>query len=131
LSPFTTYYYQFNVCGTEIKSAIGRTKTAPSEDDDVSAISLGVFSCANYPLGYFNAYGNAARKDNIDYFVHLGDYIYEDEVGVPGEDERAMVPPKEIVSLYDYRTRIGQYRTDEDLLLAHQQFAWITVWVSQ
>lgn len=109
---------------------MGRTKTAPSADEDVSEISLGVFSCANWPLGYFNAYGNAARKDNIDYVVHLGDYIYEDEHGVPGKDERAMVPAKEIISLYDYRTRHGQYRTDEDLLLAHQQFAWIPVWVS-
>lgn len=92
-------------------------------------ISLGVFSCANFPLGYFNAYGNAARKDNIDYAVHLGDYIYEDEVGVPGEDERAMYPPREIVTLYDYRARHGQYRTDEDLLYASSQLPFIPVWV--
>lgn len=128
LSPFTTYYYQFSVCGTNITSPVGRTKTAPAENDDVSNIGLGVFSCANYPLGYFNAYGNAARKDEIDYFIHLGDYIYEDEVGVPGEDERAMVPAREIITLHDYRTRIGQYRTDADLLLAHSRFPWITVW---
>lgn len=39
-----------------------------------------------------------------------------------------MIPPREIITLHDYRTRIGQYRTDTDLLLAHQNFAWITVW---
>lgn len=111
-------------------SPIGRTKTAPATDDDVSSLSLGVFSCANYPLGYFNAYGNIARKDSVDYVLHLGDYIYEDEVGVPGKDERAMVPAKEIVTLYDYRTRIAQYRTDEDLQTAHEKFPFITVWVS-
>lgn len=104
LSPFTTYYYQFTVCGTNTTSPIGKTKTAPAEKDDVYAISLGVFSCANFPLGYFNAYCNITRKDSVDYGVHLGDYIYEDEVGVPGENERAMVPSKEIVTLYDYRT---------------------------
>jgi alkaline phosphatase D len=82
-------------------------------------------------LGYFNAYGNAARKDSVDYVVHLGDYIYEDEVGVPGEDERAMVPAKEIVTLYDYRTRFAQYRSDEDLRLAHQVYPFITVWVCE
>lgn len=130
LRPLTTYYYQFTVCDTDIQSPIGRTKTAPREDDDVSELTLGVFSCANYPLGYFNAYGNAARKDNIDFFVHLGDYIYEDKVGELNEFERAMIPPREIITLYDYRTRIGQYRTDHDLLLAHQNFPWITVWVS-
>lgn len=129
LRPFTTYYYQFTVCGTNTTSPIGKTKTAPAEDDDVSAISLGIFSCANFPLGYFNAYGNIARKDSVDYVVHLGDYIYEDEVGVPGENERAMVPPKEIVTLYDYRTRFAQYRTDQDLLKAHGTFPFITVWV--
>lgn len=60
--------------------------------------------------------------------MHLGDYIYESTVGVLGRDARATNPPKEIVSLYDYRTRIAQYRTDLDLNLAHQNFAWITTW---
>lgn len=69
LQPFTTYYYQFNVCGSSKYSPLGRTKTSPDHDDDVSSISLAVFSCSNYPNGYFNAYGNAARKDNVDFFV--------------------------------------------------------------
>ncbi|KAH7398714.1 PhoD-like phosphatase-domain-containing protein, partial [Phaeosphaeria sp. MPI-PUGE-AT-0046c] len=128
LVPFTTYFYQFTVCGTNTTSPIGRTKTAPAENDDVSSVSLAVFSCAKFSMGYFNAYGNAARKDSVDYFVHLGDYIYETEIGVPGEDERAMEPAKEIVTLYDYRRRFAQYRTDEDLLLAHSTHPFITVW---
>lgn len=28
-------------------------------------------------FGFFNAYGNPARKDSVDYVLHLGDYIYE------------------------------------------------------
>lgn len=107
---------------------MGRTKTAPAETDDVSKIGLAVFSCAKFSMGYFNAYGNAARKDDVDYFVHLGDYIYETEEGTPGEHERAMIPQREIITLHDYRTRIGQYRTDTDLLYAHSRFPWITVW---
>lgn len=35
-----------------------------------------VFSCSNYPFGFFNAYGNAARRDEIDYAVHVGDYMW-------------------------------------------------------
>lgn len=31
-------------------------------------------------------------------------------------------------SLYDYRKRIAQYRTDLDLVASHQQFPWIPVW---
>ena len=60
--------------------------------------------------------------------VHLGDYIYEYQAGVVGRDARASNPPREIFTLYDYRTRIAQYRTDSDLSLAHQNFAWITTW---
>ncbi|KAL2871649.1 alkaline phosphatase D family protein [Aspergillus lucknowensis] len=128
LKPFTTYWYQFAVCDSDNKSPLGRTKTAPSPKQKTEEVKLAVHSCSNYPSGYFNAYGNVARKDNVDYVVHLGDYIYEYESGVPGVDERAVVPQREIFSLYDYRTRLGQYRTDLDLLASHQNFPWITVW---
>jgi len=69
LTPLTQYYYQFNVCDSSNKSPLGRTKTSPDENDEVSKISLAVFSCSNWQNGYFNAYGNAARKDNVDFFV--------------------------------------------------------------
>ena len=71
LEPFQTYYYQFNVCGSNNTSPIGRMKTSPDHDDQVSNIGLAVFSCSNYPIGYFNAYENAARKDKVDFFVNL------------------------------------------------------------
>lgn len=124
LKPFTVYYYQFNVCDTDISSPLGRTKTIPAENDEVP-LTLGIFSCAKYYRGYFNAYGNAARKGTIDYMVHLGDYYYEEE---DGHGARAMDPPRELATLYDFRTRLGQYRTDEDLQLSHQQYPWITTW---
>lgn len=71
LEPFTQYYYQFGICGSDKKSTIGRTKTAPKHDDDVTGVSLAVYSCSNFPTGFFNAYGNAARKDNVDYVIHV------------------------------------------------------------
>ncbi|KAI1814111.1 alkaline phosphatase-like protein [Poronia punctata] len=124
LQPFTTYNYQFTVCNSNVTSLVGRTKTAPAKNADVPEVKLAVFSCSNYPNGYFNAYGNAARKDEQDYFVHLGDYIYESA----GGGERAHAPQRVIFTLYDYRTRHGQYRSDPDLQLASQNFAWITTW---
>ena len=58
LRPFTTYYYQFNVCGSDRVSPLGRTKTAPAATDDVNEISLAVYSCSNFrkfsPLVFFN-----------------------------------------------------------------------------
>ncbi|KAJ1331193.1 alkaline phosphatase D [Microdochium nivale] len=124
LQPFTTYNYQFAICDSDNKSPLGRTKTAPTADADVDQIKLAVFSCSNYPSGYFNAYGNAARKDEHDYVVHLGDYIYEYKAG----GERASDPQREIFTLYDYRARHGQYRSDPDLQLLSQNWAWIPTW---
>ncbi|KAF5021469.1 hypothetical protein F66182_6490 [Fusarium sp. NRRL 66182] len=127
LQPLTTYYYQFTVCGSSVKSPLGRTKTAPREDDDVSFLKFAIFSCSNYPNGYFNAYGNAARKDDHDFVIHLGDYIYE--YGARDESsERASLPFHEIFTLHDCRTRHGQYRTDPDLQLLSQKYPWIPTW---
>ena len=62
LEPYSTYYYQFNVCGSNNKSPLGRTKTTPHADDDITKVSLAIYSCSNYPFGFFNAYGNPVRK---------------------------------------------------------------------
>lgn len=73
LQPFSTYYYRFKSCDGEVISDVGRTKTIPSEDDDtIEKLRFAVYSCANYAEGYFNAYGNVARKDSVDYVLHLG-----------------------------------------------------------
>jgi alkaline phosphatase D len=125
LEPFTAYYYQFSVCDSDVKSPIGRTKTAPTADDDVTSMGLAVFSCSNFPTGFFNAYGNSARKDDVDFVIHLGDYIYEYATTTAA---RPVQPEREIFTLYDYRRRLATYRTDLDLLLSHQKFAWIPVW---
>ncbi|KAK4103299.1 alkaline phosphatase-like protein [Parathielavia hyrcaniae] len=124
LESFTTYNYQFAVCGSDNTSPVGRTKTAPSANATLDELKLAVFSCANYPKGYFNAYGNAARKDQHDYVVHLGDYLYEGAQ----QGQRAHNPPRILFGLWDYRTRHGQYRTDPDLQLLAQNFAWISTW---
>ncbi|KAF2461987.1 PhoD-like phosphatase-domain-containing protein [Lineolata rhizophorae] len=131
LDPFTTYYYQFNVCGSSNASPIGRTKTTPLPEDDTAQVGLAVYSCSNYPFGFFNAYGNVVRKDSVDYVIHLGDYIYEYENGEYGwgdEYGRVPLPDREIYTLYDYRKRLATYRTDLDLLLSHQSYSWIPVW---
>ncbi|KAG6300416.1 hypothetical protein E4U09_006888 [Claviceps aff. purpurea] len=125
LRPLTKYSYQFNVCGPDsVKSPMGRTMTAPRKDDAVSKLRFAVFSCSNYAAGYFNVYGNAARKDEHDYVIHLGDYMYE----YGKEGERATKPTKMLWTLHDYRTRHGLHRSDPDLQLLSQNSAWITTW---
>ncbi|KAI8232624.1 hypothetical protein K4K53_005038 [Colletotrichum sp. SAR 10_77] len=137
LKAFTTYYYQFNVCNSETKSPIGRTRTLPEANSRVKRpVKLAVYSCANYPFGFFNAYGNPERKDSVDYVIHLGDYIYEYgngeyPVGGLGWGDsigRVPEPNRSCHTLYDYRRRLAQYRSDPDLRASHQKFPWITVW---
>ncbi|KAJ9266753.1 hypothetical protein DTO212C5_6180 [Paecilomyces variotii] len=131
LRPFTTYYYQFQVCNSYNKSPIGRTKTTPGPRDAIDSLSLAVYSCSNFPFGFFNAYGNTVRKDSVDYVLHLGDYIYESKNGDYGWGNsigRIPLPDREIHTLYDYRKRIATYKTDLDLLDSHKTFAWIPVW---
>ncbi|KAH6640645.1 PhoD-like phosphatase-domain-containing protein [Chaetomium tenue] len=109
-------------------SPLGRTKTIPSKTQKVDRnINLAVYSCSNYPEGYFNAYANPVRKESVDYVLHLGDYIYEYK---PDSSiaSRNPQPDREIYTLFDYRTRLGSYRTDPDLLASHAKFAWIPVW---
>lgn len=125
----TTYYYQFFTSSDA--SPIGRMRTLPS--GSVSAFSMAVLSCSNYPAGYFHVYEEVAKREDIDAVLHLGDYIYEYAAdGYASEDAanlgRSVVPEYEIISLTDYRQRHAQYRADKALQAAHQQHSFICVW---
>ena len=132
LKAFTRYYYQFNVCDSDNKSPLGRTKTVPMVDDKVSRVNVAVYSCANYPFGFFNAYGNSVRKESVDYVIHLGDYIYEyqgnGDYGNGAPIGRIPKPERVIHSLYDFRERHATYRSDLDLQLSHANLPWIATW---
>ncbi|ODO01897.1 hypothetical protein L198_02626 [Cryptococcus wingfieldii CBS 7118] len=102
------------------------------------SLSFAVYSCSNYPFGFFNAYGNAARRDDVDYALHVGDYIYEYQ-GDGCEDgntcyrdgrdiDRVPLPNHEILTFDDYRQRYKTYRSDPDLQLLHQKHAWQLIW---
>lgn len=120
LKPGTRYYYRFR-CQDQT-SPVGRTQTAPKRG--ATSLVIGVASCSNYPAGYFHAYRHLAES-NVDVIAHLGDYIYEYKGGA---GERAHSPPREILTLEDYRERYAQYRTDPDLLEAHRLHPWINTW---
>jgi len=63
--------------------------------------------------------------------VHVGDYIYEfaeGEYGVGAAIDRVPEPPREAVTLADYRLRYATYRTDPDLQEAHRQFPFLLIW---
>jgi alkaline phosphatase D len=99
----------------------------------LESLKLAVFSCANYPAGYFHAYAEAAAMEDVFAAVHLGDYIYEyGRGGYASADAAAMGrevnPENEIVALADYRLRYAQYRTDPSLQALHARMPMIAVW---
>jgi alkaline phosphatase D len=130
LAPGRRYFYRFVDAGGNV-SPVGRTRTLP--EGPTARFRLGVFSCANLPFGWFNAYAHAAARDDIDLMVHLGDYLYEYERGkYPGAAEalasRVIEPAGEIVQLADYRLRFAAYRADPDLQRLHQLFPMVMMW---
>ncbi|MGK6356798.1 alkaline phosphatase D family protein [Sphingomonas sp. DT-207] len=128
LKPGTVYWYRF-VAPDGSKSPVGRTKTLP--EGNVSRFNLGVFSCSNLPNGWFNAYGHAAERDDLDLWLHVGDYIYEygnasyKGKALPG---RVVEPDHEMVALADYRLRLACYRADPDLQRLHQMAPMVALW---
>ncbi len=129
LAPGRRYHYGFRV--NETTSATGRTWTARADAQE--SMEIAVVSCSNWPNGLFNAYRALAGRDTLDLVIHLGDYIYEYGPDGYGGEVGARIgripdPPKEIVTLADYRRRHAQYKSDTDLQAAHARCPWIVSW---
>ncbi len=130
LRPGRWYYYRFTAPDGEV-SDTGRTRTLPG--GAVNSFRMAVVGCANGTSGWFNAYGHAAARDDIDLVVHTGDYIYESPLtrsdAQPGlASQRGLAPLTEVVALTDYRQRYASYRNDPDLAALHRRLPMIAVW---
>jgi alkaline phosphatase D len=107
LAPASRYFYQFEALGQT--SPVGRTKTLPT--NGVGHLRFAQVSCAKFNAGFFNAYSRIAARDDLDFLLHLGDYIYEASnkppaSQTPGADiGRPFEPLHECKTLEDYRRR--------------------------
>lgn len=139
LSAGTVYYYRFSTGsdleGSAYRSMVGRAKTLPAQNTSVAQLKFGVVSCSSYPHGFFVAYRNVARRDDLDCVLHLGDYIYEYTEAQYGNEEAtsqgrvyAEGNSVEILTLADYRARYKRHREDPDLQMLHTRYAFITTW---
>ncbi|MEV6681457.1 alkaline phosphatase D family protein [Streptomyces erythrochromogenes] len=129
LQPQTPYWYRFTA-GPAV-SPVGRTLTTPGHDVTTPGVRFGVVSCANWESGHFSAYRHLAARTDLHAVLHLGDYIYEYGSGSYPEAKytvRRHEPQHEIVSLADYRTRHGKYKTDADLQALHHAHPVIAIW---
>jgi alkaline phosphatase D len=121
------YFYRF-IAGQRSISPVGRTRTLPQ--GRVDQVKLAVFSCSNYPAGYFHAF-DAAVSSGAQFALHLGDYIYEYADGVfPARNVGARLWPQpgECVSLDQYRARYAITRSDPALRALHARMPMIAIW---
>ncbi|MGW1803917.1 alkaline phosphatase D family protein [Streptomyces sp. NPDC002078] len=129
LQPATDYWFRFSAGGTD--SPVARTRTAPATDATVANLRFGVVTCANWEAGYFAAYRHLAARNDLDAWLHLGDYIYEyksGEYAARGTVVRPHAPVNEIITLADYRIRHAQYKTDPDLQALHLKAPVVAIW---
>ncbi|MFE2837717.1 alkaline phosphatase D family protein [Streptomyces mirabilis] len=129
LEPATDYWFRFSAGGTD--SPVARTRTAPAANAAVAGLRFGVVTCANWEAGYFSSYRHLAARGDLDAWLHLGDYIYEyksGEYAARGTVVRPHSPANEIITLADYRTRHGKYKTDPDLQALHHKAPVVAIW---
>lgn len=143
LNADTRYYYRFISGGAY--SPVGRAKTLALYETTPKQVKFAVFSCANYPNGFFNAYDAASKIEDLDAALHLGDYIYEygkykdDDFNkkIPGYANKNAkkigreLPDnnnRECIKLADYRRRYKLYSSDSGSQELHSKVPMIVVW---
>jgi alkaline phosphatase D len=122
LPPDRWYWYRFRV-GPEV-SPIGRTRTAPAAGARFERLAFAATSCLDWQAGHYTGFLHLCGED-LDFVVHLGDYIYEG-----GIDPQAVRPHNGpgIKTLDDYRNRYALYKSDPLLQASHAAFPWMVIW---
>jgi alkaline phosphatase D len=149
LKPGRVYWYRFTD-EHGFGSRIGRTITAPSEDDS-RPVRFAFVSCQNVQQGASTAYRRMiledqrrSPEDRLGFVLHLGDFVYE-VVWYPEERPQGMYARKlrDIVryadgekqlsfhvptTVGDYRALYRAYLRDADLQDARAHFPFICMW---
>jgi alkaline phosphatase D len=149
LRPSREYWYRF--AGADgLGSRVGRTRTAPAENDP-RAVKFAFVSCQNVTQGAQNAYRRmifdderAAVAEQLGFVLHLGDFIYE-LVWYPEDRPQGMydrrlrdliryVHGEKIRDFHipttvdDYRLAYRVYLHDPDLQDARARWPFVNMW---
>lgn len=131
LTPDTWYYYRFKH-GSEL-STVGRTRTTPELGASMSRLVVGQTSCANWQSGYYQLYSDLAAQQP-DYWLALGDYIYEYgnkgylRASQNGKPTRPIPWDDEPFTVWQYRRQYGLYRGSPELQELHAAAPYSVVW---
>lgn len=127
LEPGRTYWYRFRAESAE--SPIGRTKTAPAPGSEVRSLQFAAAACQHWMYGNWAAYSRMI-EDDLDFVLHLGDYIYEAPSSSPAAVKQKVrdVPFDVPKTLGDYRRMHSWYKGDPAIRAVHAAFPWIAIW---
>lgn len=149
LKPRTVYWYRFTD-SRGFGSRVGRTGTAPADDDE-RPVRFAFVSCQNANQGAQNTYRrmifedeHAPEADRLGFVLHLGDFIYEivwypedRPQGVYGRRLRDIVryPHGERIDdvhiptdVDDYRAIYRAYLHDPDIQDARARWPFVAMW---
>lgn len=148
LLPDSIYWYRF-IDAFGYGSRVGRLRTSPTPESP-RLIRFAVVCCHNIPLGAQNGYRRMlgdeleGRRDELDFVLHLGDFIYE--VVARPEDHPAGIYDRILrdvvqfphgerigdvhvpVTVDDYRALYKAYLEDPDLQDARARWPFVCVW---
>lgn len=125
LEPYSSYYYRFIY--RDVSSRVGHCRTLPSAEMDLKKLRMVQICCQDYSSGHYHAFRHIALEENIDFVVHLGDFIYEYAQFPTLKDAPRSVnlPNSVALTLDDYRQIYRSYRADPDLQRAMERHTWI------
>jgi len=139
LTAGTRYYYRF-LLGNR-PSTVGRTRTAAAAGTALAQLRFAFVSCQDWNANHWAGMEELAQQD-LDFIVHVGDYIYE---AVPGGSRAGNVEDRHTVltlpngtalpdgsvyatTLDDYRYLYRSYRNDARLQALHAAAPMIAIW---
>ena len=89
LRPDRDYFYQFRY--RQDVTEVAHTRTAPNPRAPIGSLAFAAASCQKWDDGYYSAYRAMAEED-IDFVLHLGDYVYEYGIDRNGGHRETPVP---------------------------------------
>jgi alkaline phosphatase D len=117
LEPDRWYHYRFEAAGPggeQVASRAGRLRTAPAPGSSPAGLRFAFASCQQLNDSWFNAHRAIAAEPDLDFFMHLGDYVYVSDSGTQ--------------SLQDYRDVYRRWRAQPFLRDLHAALPTVAMW---
>ncbi len=109
------YHYRFETSGPAAESSrTGRLRTAPAVGSAPDHLRFAFGSCQQITSTWFNAHRALSEEPGLDFFMHLGDYVYVSDTGTQ--------------TVQDYRDVYRRWRREPLLRDLHAQLPVVAMW---